>query len=92
MPNLFLEGMTGGQTVYYIPPYDGVTNVTAFKPVSAQLGLECIQARLLTSFEAWRILLDLERFVGFNEVEGISNARWRPRSPNRSQERRIPSD
>jgi len=30
--NLFLEGQTGGQTVYYIPPYDGVTNVTAFKP------------------------------------------------------------
>lgn len=24
----------GGITVYYIPPYDGVTNVTAFKPVS----------------------------------------------------------
>jgi hypothetical protein len=21
-------------TVYYIPPYDGVSNVTAFKPVS----------------------------------------------------------
>jgi hypothetical protein len=24
----------GGMTVYYIPPYDGVSNVTAFKPVS----------------------------------------------------------
>ena len=24
----------GGITVYYIPPYDGVTKVTAFKPVS----------------------------------------------------------
>lgn len=24
----------GGITVYYIPPYDGVSNVTAFKPVS----------------------------------------------------------
>jgi hypothetical protein len=23
----------GGMTVYYIPPYDGVSNVTAFKPV-----------------------------------------------------------
>ncbi|KAF2689236.1 hypothetical protein K458DRAFT_439627 [Lentithecium fluviatile CBS 122367] len=32
MANLYLEGATGGQTVYYIPPYDGVTNVTAFRP------------------------------------------------------------
>jgi len=24
----------GGMTVYYIPPYDGVSKVTAFKPVS----------------------------------------------------------
>ena len=24
----------GGVTVYYIPPYDGISNVTAFKPVS----------------------------------------------------------
>lgn len=24
----------GGMTVYYIAPYDGVSNVTAFKPVS----------------------------------------------------------
>jgi hypothetical protein len=23
----------GGMTVYYIPPYDGVSKVTAFKPV-----------------------------------------------------------
>jgi hypothetical protein len=23
----------GGMTVYYIPPYDGVSSVTAFKPV-----------------------------------------------------------
>jgi hypothetical protein len=33
----------GGVTVYYIPPYDGVTNVTAFKPVSRsclRLGLD----------------------------------------------------
>lgn len=33
MVNLGLEG-NEGVTVYYIPPYDGVTNVTAFKPVS----------------------------------------------------------
>ncbi len=32
------EGLTqnGGITVYYIPPYDGVSNVTAFKQVSAR--------------------------------------------------------
>ena len=34
MTNLGLRGKNGGLTVYYIPPYDGVTNVTAFKPVS----------------------------------------------------------
>jgi len=27
----------GGITVYYIPPYDGVTNVTVFKPVSRHI-------------------------------------------------------
>jgi hypothetical protein len=27
-----------GITVYYIPPYDGVTNMTAFKPVSGYGG------------------------------------------------------
>lgn len=32
--NLGLEGGNEGITVYYIPPYDGKTNVTAFKPVS----------------------------------------------------------
>lgn len=35
MLNLNLEGGIGGITVYYIPPYDGKTTVTAFKPVSA---------------------------------------------------------
>ncbi|KAF4632326.1 hypothetical protein G7Y89_g5802 [Cudoniella acicularis] len=29
--NQFLEQAIGGVTVYYIPPYDGKTNVTAFK-------------------------------------------------------------
>lgn len=33
MVNLGLKGQ-GGITVYYIPPYDGKTKVTAFKPVS----------------------------------------------------------
>ncbi len=33
MVNLGLRGH-GGITVYYIPPYDGKTKVTAFKPVS----------------------------------------------------------
>jgi len=32
-PNAGLN-QNGGITVYYIPPYDRVTNVTAFKPVS----------------------------------------------------------
>jgi hypothetical protein len=32
MVNLGLQGK-GGVTVYYIPPYDGKTKVTAFKPV-----------------------------------------------------------
>ncbi|KAK0752844.1 hypothetical protein B0T18DRAFT_433801 [Schizothecium vesticola] len=34
VPQLPNEGLTGkgGITVYYIPPYDGVTRVTAFKP------------------------------------------------------------
>lgn len=34
MTNLGLKGDNGGLTVYYIPPYDGKTKVTAFKPVS----------------------------------------------------------
>lgn len=37
MLNLGLEGGDGGITVYYIPPYDGKTKVTAFQPVSAPL-------------------------------------------------------
>jgi hypothetical protein len=32
--NQFLEKSRGGMTIYYIPPYDGKTNVTAFQPVS----------------------------------------------------------
>jgi hypothetical protein len=31
MGNQFLEQAAGGMTVYYIPPYDGKTKVTAFK-------------------------------------------------------------
>ena len=34
IPNRFLNGETGGMTVYYTGPYDG-SKVTAFKPVSA---------------------------------------------------------
>jgi hypothetical protein len=36
-PQTANEGLTqnGGMTVYYIPPYDGKTKVTAFKPVSS---------------------------------------------------------
>lgn len=32
MANHYLEQAVGGMTVYYIPPYDGRTKVTAFKP------------------------------------------------------------
>lgn len=36
VPQLVNTGLSGsgGVTVYYIPPYDGKTKVTAFKPVS----------------------------------------------------------
>ena len=33
MANQGLNGQNGGITVYYIAPYDGKTNVTAFRPV-----------------------------------------------------------
>lgn len=35
VPQMANEGLNqnGGLTVYYIPPYDGVTKVTAFQPV-----------------------------------------------------------
>jgi len=35
LTNLGLKGKNGGLTVYYIPPYDGVTNVTAPPKVSS---------------------------------------------------------
>lgn len=37
MTNLGLRGKNGGLTIYYIPPYDGKTSVTAFKPVGNTL-------------------------------------------------------
>jgi hypothetical protein len=33
MANAGLNGQNGGMTIYYIAPYDGRTNVTAFRPV-----------------------------------------------------------
>lgn len=45
MLNLGLEGGVGGITVYYIPPYDGKTTVTAFKPVSASPGSDTSPSR-----------------------------------------------
>jgi hypothetical protein len=33
MPNQYLEKQKGGLTVYYIPPYDGKSKTTAFRPV-----------------------------------------------------------
>lgn len=32
MSGQFLDGSNGGMTIYYIPPYDGQTRVTAFRP------------------------------------------------------------
>jgi hypothetical protein len=40
-------------TVYYIPPYDGVSNVTAFKPVST---LNSYNRLSLTSQKGFRML------------------------------------
>ena len=48
MLNLGLEGGDGGITVYYIPPYDGKTTVTAFKPVSSPI---CRDETLLWEME-----------------------------------------
>jgi hypothetical protein len=33
MGNQFLERARGGMTIYYIPPYDGKSKTTAFRPV-----------------------------------------------------------
>ena len=33
MGNQFLERAHGGMTIYYIPPYDGKSKTTAFRPV-----------------------------------------------------------
>ena len=45
MVNLGLKGK-GGVTVYYIPPYDGKTKVTAFKPVSPSMSFDSHDADL----------------------------------------------
>jgi Domain of unknown function (DUF1996) len=36
MGNQFLERAQGGMTIYYIPPYDGESKTTAFRPVRAR--------------------------------------------------------
>jgi hypothetical protein len=41
IPNRFLNGETGGMTVYYTSSYDN-SKVTAFKPVSSHLYAEPI--------------------------------------------------
>jgi hypothetical protein len=33
MGNQYLEKQRGGMTIYYIPPYDGKSKTTAFRPV-----------------------------------------------------------
>jgi Domain of unknown function (DUF1996) len=40
LTNLGLRGKNGGLTVYYIPPYDRVTNVTTFKPIGKLVQVE----------------------------------------------------
>lgn len=49
----------GGFTVYYIPPYDGVSNVTAFSPVSCHLQI------------AWCLRLERSRWVALHASIGI---------------------
>ncbi len=54
MTNLGLRGKNGGLTVYYIPPYDGKTKVTAFKPVCTLRLSLCLFFR--RGHERWRVL------------------------------------
>ncbi len=53
MENLGLEGQRGGMTVYYTAPYDKQTKVTAFKPVSLQLGFKPFLGSSLRLMNLW---------------------------------------
>ena len=60
--NLYLN-QTGGFTVYYIPPYDGKTNVTAFRPVRILIPIILL---MVNSFHhrdsgCWLVTLDSAR-------------------------------
>jgi hypothetical protein len=67
MTNLGLKGKNGGLTIYYIPPYDGKTNVTAFKPVSLSRAGS----------------LDVAGYAGSNAIVGISHDCWGSHAPFR---------
>lgn len=45
IPNRFLDGETGGMTIYYTSSYDN-TNVTAFKPVCLAISLHSLTTSL----------------------------------------------
>jgi hypothetical protein len=53
-PNLGLN-QRGGMTVYYIPPYDGISKVTAFKPVCSSFPPAHFPS-ILTSPQGFRML------------------------------------
>lgn len=69
----------GGMTVYYIPPYDGVSNVTAFTPVRQLLFL--IHALPITT-SPWHLLCTILT------RPGLPHARGQPPPPQ--HHRRIP--
>lgn len=52
--NQFLEKSSGGMTVYYIPPYDGITRVTAFQPVRYSFLRTSLKTRVTRLIHATR--------------------------------------
>ena len=67
--NQFLENSRGGMTIYYIPPYDGKTNVTAFRPVS-QFSPENLLTWLMTPFKGFRMLVGNPNQRTMQELRG----------------------
>jgi hypothetical protein len=55
MANQFLEGANGGQTVYYITPYDNKTKATAFRPVRQVVSM--LIGRLMRYRQGFRMLV-----------------------------------
>jgi hypothetical protein len=72
--NQFLEKSRGGMTVYYIPPYDGVTKVTAFQPVG-QSSLEKLLSRLINSSRVSGCLSEIQVYArGKNFEEAVERS------------------